>query len=50
VEGSEAGVFRADALLREFAERAPDEDELQTLLKAEEDEAASSLGSIFGEH
>lgn len=48
VEGGEAGVIRADALLLEFAERAPDAERLHHLLKAEEDEAASSLGSLFG--
>lgn len=48
VDGSEAGIIRADGLLLDFAERAPDAKELHERLKAEEDEAASSLGSIFG--
>jgi hypothetical protein len=49
VEGAEAGVARADKVLLEFAEHAPDAKTLLDLLKAEEDEAASGLGSIFGE-
>lgn len=49
VEGEEKGMLRADALLLEFAERAPDADALHAKLKSEEDEAASGLGSVFGE-
>lgn len=49
VEGTEAGIFRADAVLLEFGERAPNGDVLYQMLKAEEDEAASGLGSVFGE-
>lgn len=49
VEGAEGGILRADALLLEFAERAPDAADLHRRLKAEEDEAASGLGSVFGE-
>lgn len=49
VEGEEKGIFRADAVLLEFGERAPDAKTLHDLLKAEEDNAASSLGSVFGE-
>jgi hypothetical protein len=48
VEGAEAGILRADALLLEFAERAPNAAELHRKLKDEEDDAASGLGSIFG--
>lgn len=48
VEGAEAGIVRADALLLEFAERAPDSEALHKKLKDEEDDAASGLGSIFG--
>jgi hypothetical protein len=48
VEGAEAGVARADALLLAFAERAPNAAELHRKLKDEEDDAASGLGSIFG--
>lgn len=49
VEGEEKGMLRADALILEFGERAPDADALHARLKAEEDEAASGLGSIFGD-
>lgn len=48
VDGSEAGILRADALLLEFAERAPDAEALHAQLAAEDDAAASGLGSIFG--
>lgn len=48
VDGSEAGIIRADGVLLDFAERAPDAAALHERLRAEEDEAASSLGSIFG--
>lgn len=49
VEGSDAGILRADALLLEFAVRAPDANVLLDLLKAEEDAAATGLGSVFGD-
>lgn len=49
VEGEEKGMLRADALILEFGERAPNGDALHAMLKAEEDEAASGLGSIFGD-
>lgn len=49
VEGSDAGIFRADAVLLEFGERAPAAATLMDLLKAEEDQAADSLGAVFGE-
>ena len=49
VEGSDAGILRADAVLLDFAQRAPDGNTLIDLLKAEEDAAASGLGSIFGD-
>ena len=49
VEGSDAGILRADAVLLDFAQRAPDGKTLLDLLKAEEDAAASGLGSIFGD-
>lgn len=49
VEGEEKGMLRADAVILEFGERAPDGDALHARLKAEEDEAASGLGSIFGD-
>lgn len=48
VDGSDAGILRADGILLDFAERAPDAPALRERLRAEEDEAASSLGSIFG--
>jgi hypothetical protein len=48
VEGAEAGIQRADAVLLPFAERAPNAADLHRKLKDEEDEAASGLGSIFG--
>jgi hypothetical protein len=51
VEGTEAGILRADAVLLDAAvggERAPDASVLHQLLKDEEDAAASGLGSIFG--
>lgn len=48
-EGEEKGMLRADALLLEFGERAPDADALHAKLKAEEDEAAAGLGSVFGD-
>jgi hypothetical protein len=48
VEGSDAGVLRADALVLEFAERAPDAESLYRMLKDEDDAAASGLGAIFG--
>lgn len=48
VDGTEAGLVRADAVLLDFAERAPDADVLHGLLVAEEEAAASSLGSVFG--
>lgn len=48
IEGSEQGVYRADELLGAIAQRAPDETALLQRLKAEEDDAATGLGSIFG--
>lgn len=48
VEGSEAGILRADALILQFAERAPKAAELHQMLKDEDDAAAAGLGSIFG--
>ena len=48
VDGSEAGIVRADALLLDFAERAPDAERLHAQLAEEDDAAASGLGSIFG--
>jgi len=48
VDGSEAGILRADAVLLDFAERAPDAKTLHDLLVAEDEAAASGLGSIFG--
>jgi hypothetical protein len=47
VEGTEAGVLRADQVLLYFAEPAADAEALYGLLKDEEDAAASSLGSVF---
>lgn len=49
VEGAQAGILRADAVLLDFAERAPNAAELHQLLKDEEDAAAASLGSILGD-
>lgn len=49
VEGEEKGILRADAVLLEIGERAPDGETLYRLLKEEEDAAASSLGSILGD-
>lgn len=49
VEGTESGLLRADALLLEIGERAPEGDTLYAMLKDEEDAAASGLGSVFGE-
>lgn len=49
VDGEETGIMRADAVLLEFGERAPDAATLHQLLKDEEDNAASSLGSVFGD-
>jgi hypothetical protein len=49
VEASEEGALRADALLLAFAERAPEGDVLYQMLKDEEERAASSLGSVFGD-
>jgi hypothetical protein len=48
VDGGEAGITRADAVLLGFAERAPDADKLHDMLVAEDEAAASGLGSIFG--
>lgn len=48
VDGEEKGMMRADALVLEFAERAPDADELHRKLQDEDDAAAAGLGSIFG--
>lgn len=48
VDGSDAGILRADALLLDFAERAPDAAELHAALQEEDDEAASGLGALFG--
>ena len=48
VEGEEKGMLRADALVLEFGERAPDAEELRLKLQEEDDAAASGLGSIFG--
>ncbi len=48
VDGSDAGILRADALLLDFAERAPDAQRLHDIMQAEDDAAASGLGSIFG--
>jgi len=49
VEGEEKGILRADGVLLDFGERAPDGEALYRMLKDEEDAAASSLGSIMGE-
>lgn len=49
VEGTEAGIMRADAMLLDFAERAPNAAELHQKLKDEEDAAAAGLGSIMGD-
>lgn len=49
VEGTDAGLLRADAVLLEFGERAPGGEALYEMLKAEEDAAASGLGSVFGD-
>ena len=49
VEGEEKGMVRADALLLEFAERAPNAAALHAMLKQEDEEAASGLGSVFGD-
>jgi hypothetical protein len=48
VEGSDAGMTRADALILVFGERAENADALHQMLKDEDDAAASGLGSIFG--
>jgi hypothetical protein len=48
VDGSEAGITRADGLLLDFCERAPDAKILHDLMVAEDEAAASGLGSIFG--
>lgn len=48
VEGEERGMLRADAIVLEFAERAPEAEALYRMLKQEEDDAASGLGAIFG--
>lgn len=48
VDGTEAGIIRADALLLDFAEKAGDAAELHRILSEEDDAAASGLGSIFG--
>lgn len=49
VEGEQKGITRADAILLDIGERAPDAEVLYKLLKEEEDAAASSLGSVLGE-
>lgn len=49
VEGTDAGILRADAVLLDFGERAPDAKVLMDLLRAEEDAAATGLGSVFGD-
>jgi hypothetical protein len=49
VDGSEAGITRADGLLLDFCERSPDAQVLHDLLVAEDEAAASGLGSIFGD-
>ena len=49
VEGEDKGIVRADAVLLEIGERAPDGEVLYKMLKEEEDAAASSLGSIMGD-
>lgn len=49
VEGTDAGILRADAMLLDFAERAPNAAELHQKLKDEEDAAASGLGAILGD-
>lgn len=49
VEGEEKGILRADAVLLDIGERAPDGDVLYKMLKEEEDAAASSLGSVLGD-
>lgn len=49
VEGEEKGMLRAEALILAFGERAPDGEALHQALKDEEDSAASSLGSVFGD-
>ena len=48
VEGSDAGILRADALVLQFSERAPNAAALHQMLKDEDDAAAAGLGSIFG--
>lgn len=47
VEGEEAGLVRAEALLLRFAERAPEPDALLTKLRGEEEDAAGGIGMIF---
>lgn len=49
VEGTDAGLLRADAVLLDIGERAPGGDALYDMLKQEEDAAATGLGSVFGD-
>ncbi|HUR68189.1 MAG TPA: hypothetical protein VM370_03015 [Candidatus Thermoplasmatota archaeon] len=49
VEGEDKGILRADAVLLDFGERAPEGEVLYRMLKDEEDAAASGLGSVFGD-
>ena len=49
IEGEEKGMLRADALILEFGERAPNAEALYQMLKQEDEEAASGIGSIFGD-
>lgn len=48
VEGEEAGLRRAEAVLLRFAERADDPAALMAKLRDEEESAADGLGSVFG--
>lgn len=48
VEGEERGVLRAETVLADIAQIAPEGKDLYAMLKQEEDDAASGLGAIFG--
>lgn len=48
VDGSDAGIIRADAVLLDFMERAPEAQKLHDMLVAEDEAAASGLGAVFG--
>ncbi|HVL49102.1 MAG TPA: hypothetical protein VM889_11135 [Candidatus Thermoplasmatota archaeon] len=49
VEGSDAGILRAEGLILDFGRRMPEQDAVIAHIKAEESDAADGVGFIFGD-